>query len=249
MATPDPLMPVVSRLARPPLLLAALLMVATAQAGDRIRLDDLGRLSIDRTEVTIAQFLQFVLATGTVTEAEKAGGGFEFVAGWERRPGWNWQRPDGVTPSSERLPAVHVTHAEAASYCAWAGGRLPTAAEWRRAAYTELRASPPAPWTRGQTYAYPTGNSPAGANTSDPADPWPRAAPAGATREGVNGLFDMGANVWEWAADVRGSDRPTMGGSWWYAASQMRAQVDAWKPADFHAVYIGFRCVYEGLAP
>ena len=54
----------------------------------------------------------------------------------------------------------------------------------------------------------------------------------------------MGANVWEWAADARGDERRTMGGSWWYPASQMRADVEAWKPADFYAVYIGFRCVY-----
>jgi formylglycine-generating enzyme len=35
-----------------------------------------------------------------------------------------------------------------------------------------------------------------------------------------------------------------MGGSWWYGAAQMRAEVDAWKAADFAALYIGFRCVY-----
>jgi formylglycine-generating enzyme required for sulfatase activity len=54
----------------------------------------------------------------------------------------------------------------------------------------------------------------------------------------------MGANVWEWASDARGGERRTLGGSWWYGASQMRAEVSAWKDADFAAVYIGFRCVY-----
>jgi formylglycine-generating enzyme required for sulfatase activity len=34
-----------------------------------------------------------------------------------------------------------------------------------------------------------------------------------------------------------------MGGSWWYGAHQMRADVVAYKPASFYAVYIGFRCV------
>jgi formylglycine-generating enzyme required for sulfatase activity len=100
---------------------------------------------------------------------------------------------------------------------------------------------------RGRTYPWPTGETPDGANTSEP-DPWPRAAPAGATRAGVNGLHDMGANVWEWGADVRGDERPTLGGSWWYPASQMSASVDAWKSADFYAVYIGLRCVYEAAA-
>lgn len=216
---------------------------AQSQVGERVRLDGLGGLSVDRTEVTIGQFLRYVQATGLVTQAEKDGGGFEYLGGWQRRAGWTWQRPDGVTPASTDLPAVHVTHAEAAAYCRWAGGRLPTAAEWRQAAFTEWRASPPPPWVRGRTYPWPTGDSPAGANTSDP-DPWPRAAPVTATRPGVNGLHDMGANVWEWAADARGEERQTLGGSWWYPPSQMRADVQAWKPADFYAVYIGFRCVY-----
>ena len=55
----------------------------------------------------------------------------------------------------------------------------------------------------------------------------------------------MGANVWEWVSDERGSEGRTMGGSWWYGGSQMRANVDAWKDAEFPAVYIGFRCAYD----
>jgi formylglycine-generating enzyme required for sulfatase activity len=58
----------------------------------------------------------------------------------------------------------------------------------------------------------------------------------------------MGANVWEWATDARGSERRTVGGSWWYGAFNMQADVQAYKPADFYAVYIGFRCVYD-LSP
>lgn len=229
-------------------LLAWVVFHAPAQAGERVRLDDAQGLEIDRTEVTIAQFARYVAATGTVTQAEREGGGFEYAGGWQRRPGWTWRRPDGVEPRSPQLPAVHLSHAEAAAYCRWAGGRLPTATEWRRAAYTELRSNPPTPWVRGRTYPWPTGDSPQGANTSDP-DPWPRAAPVTETRAGVNGLHDMGANVWEWAADVRAEERPTMGGSWWYPAQQMRADVDAWKPGSFYAVYIGMRCVYDAKMP
>ncbi len=217
---------------------------SAASLGDRVRLDDLKGLYIDKTEVTIAQFARYAKATGVQTRAEKEGGGFEYVAGWQRRAGWTWQRPDGVTPNSQDLPAVHVTYAEAQAYCQWAQGRLPTASEWQRAAFTELRREPPAPWVRGKTYPWPTGESPRGANTSDP-DPWPRAAPVTQTKAGVNGLHDMGANVWEWAADMRGDERRTMGGSWWYPPYQMKADVEAWKSADFYAVYIGFRCVYE----
>jgi sulfatase modifying factor 1 len=211
------------------------------QAQERVKLD---RLEIDRTEVTIAQFAVYATSNRVLTQAEREGGGFEYVAGWQRRPGWTWRQPDGVPPASDRLPAVHLTQAEAAAYCRWAQGRLPTAAEWIGAAYTEQRPEPPAPWVRWRTYPWPTGDTPQGANTSDP-DPWPRAAPAGQTRAGVNGLYDMGANVWEWVADAQGDERRTMGGSWWYGPQQMRADVQAFKPASFYAVYIGFRCVYD----
>lgn len=219
---------------------------ACAQAPERIRLEGLGGWSMDRTEVTIAQYQGFVSATGMVTRAEREGGGFEYQGGWVRRANWTWQRPEGTPPASPDLPAVHLTHAEAASYCQWAGGRLPTAQEWRWAGFTEARTNPPTPWRRGHTYPWTTGDSPKGANTSDP-DPWPRAAPVSQTAAGVNGLHDMGANVWEWAADARSSERRTLGGSWWYPPSQMQADVDAWKAADFYAVYIGFRCAYDPI--
>jgi formylglycine-generating enzyme required for sulfatase activity len=55
----------------------------------------------------------------------------------------------------------------------------------------------------------------------------------------------MGGNVWEWAADTRGEDSQTLGGSWWYPPQQMKPDVSAWKARSFYAVYIGFRCVYD----
>ena len=57
----------------------------------------------------------------------------------------------------------------------------------------------------------------------------------GQTRAGVN---DMGGNVWEWASDASGSDRLTMGGSWWYGPAQAQADGAPWKLADFSAVYM-----------
>ncbi|MEX1165877.1 MAG: formylglycine-generating enzyme family protein [Hydrogenophaga sp.] len=222
---------------------AALSMVgvAFAQTDERVVLSG---FTIDRTEVTIAQFARYAAASGITTRAEREGGGFEYESGWQRRAGWTWRSPDGRERHSDRLPAVHLTQGEAQAYCRWAGGRLPSAAEWKSAAYTEQRSVSPAPWQAGKTYEYPTGDRPEGANTSG-TDPWARAAPAGATQAGVNGLYDMGANAWEWVSDARGNERRTMGGSWWYGGSQMRADVDAWKDAEFPAVYIGFRCVYE----
>ena len=91
---------------------------STEKGSDRVALGD---WAIDRTEVTIGQFERYVRATGTVTRAEKEGGGFEYGAGWERRPGWSWRKPDGVAASQD-LPAVHLDFAEAQAYCRWAGG-------------------------------------------------------------------------------------------------------------------------------
>ena len=42
------------------------------------------------TEVTIGDFRKFAEATNFRTQAEIEGGGFEYGAGWERRPGWTW---------------------------------------------------------------------------------------------------------------------------------------------------------------
>jgi sulfatase modifying factor 1 len=213
---------------------------AAAQDGDRVRIDG---FSIDRTEVTIAAFERFVAVRGLSTAAETAGGGFEFVSGWTRRPGWTFRAPSG-TPGAPNDPVAHVSWQEARDYCAFVGGRLPTLAEWRGAAFVESRKEPGDGFVRGRTYAYPVGDSPAGMNLSEP-DAWPRHAPVGVTKRGVNGLFDMGGNVWEWLADRRGEEALTAGGSWWYGAAQTRADAVQWKPADFYAVYIGFRCAYD----
>lgn len=213
--------------------------LASAQASEKVRL---GHYAMDSTEVTVRDFRAFVAATGQ-TEAENSGGGHEFAAGWVKRPGWTWSAPLGH-PAADHEPAVHVTWSEAQAYCAWRNGRLPTLDEWRRAAFTEMRASPGDGFVTGQQYKYPVGDRPEGMNTSAN-DSWANAAPAGATKRGVNGLYDMGGNVWEWLADRNDREALTAGGSWWYGASQTLAEAVQWKPADFYAVYIGFRCAYD----
>jgi formylglycine-generating enzyme len=220
--------------------LAALAAATRASAAEPVRL---GTFAIDTTEVAIGGFRAFARATGLVTAAEKAGGGHEWGAGWERRPGWTVYRPFGKDPVSADEPAVHVTWQEALDYCRWRGGRLPTAQEWRLAAYTEMREAPSDGFEKGRTYAYPVGDTPEGMNTNL-SDPWPVHAPVGATRRGVNGLHDMGGNVWEWLADRQGDEALTAGGSWWYGPAQTTSGAMQWKPADFYVVYIGFRCAY-----
>lgn len=204
---------------------------------------DLGDFKIDATEVSIGRFAEYASRKNLVTAAEREAGGFEYVLGWQRRAGWNWRTPFGQ-PAQASEPAVHLNWAEAQGFCHDAGGRLPTKAQWQRAAYTEQRLNPPVPFEKGKTYPYPTGDQPDGANVEGAADGWPRHAPVGSTRPGVNGLYDMGANVWEWLADAQEGSRLTAGGSWWYDPSKMKVEGMQYKPAELYVVYVGFRCVY-----
>ncbi|MDT3776796.1 formylglycine-generating enzyme family protein [Nitrospira sp. MA-1] len=119
---------------------------------------------MDSTEVTNAQFKQFVDATGYVTVAERTPRAEDFpgappenlVAGsvvfsppdhsvpldnhfqwWSYIKGANWRHPLG--PGSdfngrEEYPVVHIAYEDALAYAKWAGKRLPTEAEWEFAA-------------------------------------------------------------------------------------------------------------------
>jgi sulfatase modifying factor 1 len=237
------------KLRRLAVLLTVLPMTAAAHSpplppndaiGTRVVLSD---FAIDATEVTIGQFTVYAAARQFLTAAERDGGGFEYQAGWERRPGWTYKTPYGEHTRADE-PAVHVSWHEAKAYCEAAGGSLPTRAQWASAAYTEQRAHPPRPFANGRTYLYPTGDTAEGANIAGTKDGWARHAPVGHARQGVNGLYDMGANVWEWLADAQGDERLTAGGSWWYGASKMKLDGMQYKPGNFYAVYVGFRCVY-----
>lgn len=217
-------------------------------------------LAMARTETTVAQFTRFAAATGFVSRAERAGGGQVYEAGWVHKPGWTWRAPFGAPPDP-REPAVHLGFDEAQAFCRWAGGRLPTDAEWGRAAYVEQRAAPPAPFERGRRYAYPSGDSPRGAICLGDCGPDAARlavrhgaallrgaghARAGDSAAGVNGLHDMGGNAWEWVDEPPGAgpdaERRTRGGSWWYGAEPLRDEHRQGKPPQTAVVYIGFRC-------
>ena len=226
------------------------------------------RFDIARTETTVGQFRRYVQATRLQTAAERAGGGQVYEAGWVQKPGWTWRAPFGQPGAHDDEPAVHIGFDEAMAFCRWAGGRLPSDAEWLSAAYTEQRAAPPAPLVPGRTYPYPTGDTPAGAQCLADCGAsaaaravrhgatlgrGPGHARAGQAPAGVNGLHDMGGNAWEWVDEPRGApgqpagsaERRTRGGSWWYGAAQMRAEHLQGKPGDTTVVYIGFRCARD----
>lgn len=208
-----------------------------AAPADTVRV---GPIWLDRTEVSIGAFVDYAARTGVVTAAER-GGGHEYSGGWARRPGWSVRRPFGVEATRDE-PAVHVSWSEAGAFCADRGGRLPTLTEWRAAGFTETRPEV-AGFEAGRTYPFATGETPDGLWTQEVSGG--RHREVGSGPPGINGLHDMGGNVWEWLADRRGSDALTAGGSWWYGARESRADRTQWKDAGFFALYVGFRCAYD----
>jgi formylglycine-generating enzyme len=227
-----------------------------------VRWQPIAGFSMAQTETTVGQFRRFVAAMSTVTLAERNGGGEVYEAGFVKKPGWTWRTPfGGNRAAADDEPAVHVSFDEAQAFCRWAGGRLPTDAEWVSAAYTEQRQTPAAGFERGMIYRYPLGDRPAGAQclADCGAEAKWRAINHGArlwrgdghalvtaTPAGVNGLHDMGGNVWDWIDEPPASggntERRMRGGSWWYGQAQMRADHAQSKPGNTTVVYIGFRC-------
>ena len=91
---------------------------ANPAAIDWVQLDG---YAIARTETTVGQFRRHAQATGLVTQAERAGGGEVYEAGWARKPGWTWQRPYGERLATDDEPAVHLSFGEAQAFCTEVG--------------------------------------------------------------------------------------------------------------------------------
>jgi formylglycine-generating enzyme required for sulfatase activity len=94
-------------------------------------------------------------------------------------------------PEFRDYPVVQVSWTDANVYCQWAGRRLPTEAEWERAA-------------RGDDMrTFPWGDEPPNANNSNSGNSVGDTSRVGSYAEGASpfGALDMAGNVWEWVAD------------------------------------------------
>ncbi|HUV04068.1 MAG TPA: formylglycine-generating enzyme family protein [Armatimonadota bacterium] len=222
---------------------------------------------IGKYEATRGEYRKFIEA-----------GGYSRSAFWSS-DGWKWKeaekgtQPDhwaaqenwgsGTFTQTDKHPVVGVTYYEAEAFCNWAGGRLPTEAQWEKAAR----------WTGSRANVYPWGDvwdKEKCNNSRDSLCPGRQTAPVGSYPAGVSsyGCCDMAGNVWEWCKDwhnwesytqtppegwvdpqgpTTGSYRLLRGGSWYsnnsnYARCASRSYCffltpeNSWNDAGFRIV-------------
>lgn len=233
-----------------------------------VREVDVETFRIAPCAVTNAEFARFVAATDYRTESETFGSSFVFAGflpddfpptrGVAEAPWWrevlgaSWEHPTGPHSGLSGLadhPVVHVSRADAEAYAGWRGARLPSEAEWERAARGGL-VGQPFPWgselepdDRHRMNVW-QGTFP----TEDTgADGWRGTCPVDAFPANGFGLHNMTGNVWEWCAgdwETDGPDGVTRGGSYLCHASycrRYRVSARQRQSADSSAGNLGFR--------
>jgi formylglycine-generating enzyme required for sulfatase activity len=185
---------------------------------------------ISKTTVSNSEFAEFVADTGYKTEAERFGWSYVFegqlqldrdstesmgrsqaTPWWLAVRGASWKNPSGASSSIDDIPShpvVHVSWNDAVSYANWCGMRLPTEAEWEKAARGGL-VQKNFPWgddleldgkQRCNVWQgeFPTRN--------DNDDGYLATAPNDSFEPNSFGLYNVSGNVWEWTSDWMSTD-------------------------------------------
>lgn len=234
---------------------------------------------IDRTAVTNLAFSEFVRATGYETEAEREGWSFlpqHLVTGVGDKyffgispntPWWvgvkqtNWRSPLGPGSSISELlnhPVVHISWNDADAFAQWQGKRLPSEAEWEKAARGGVENSHfpwgdelmPDGYFRSNLWQgdFPEFNS--------GADGYLGTAPVNAFEPNGYGLYNVSGNVWEWCSDwwsnnlhkKNEKEKVIKGGSFMCHESycnRYRLSARSFNLPNSFAAHIGFRCATD----
>ena len=173
-----------------------------------------GDLALGQYEVTVGEYRAFASVTGG-----GAGGGCSTRVNSD-----SWHDPG--FPQTDRHPVTCVSWDDAQEYVSWlsrtagAAYRLPTEAEWDRAAAG----------SQAGCYRDRTGNR--------------GTCPVGSYGSNAAGLSDMVGNLWEWTEDCWEGDcsrRVLRGGSWFYVAELQRPGARLWYITDSRYISVGFR--------
>jgi len=212
--------------------------------------------------VTNQQFARFVAETGYITTAEQKRKSYVMLPGNDDFiyiDDADWRHPTGV-PSDiigrEGYPVTQISWDDAAEYCRWAGGHLPSEAEWEKAARGE------------EGFIFPWGDEEPSYRLLNYDFRSDGPLPVGSFPLGASpyGLLDMSGNLWEWVSDyysenyyqispdrnpigpVTGEGHPIRGGSWastreylYFVTTTFRL----WNKPFIRSNVIGFRCVID----
>lgn len=230
---------------------------------------EVAAFAIDRRPVTHDEFDAFVAAGGYRERRFWNEGDWAWCERHDLRHPHSWsavRRGERVVRTLlEDVPfelaaswPVSVSHAEAAAYARWCGARLPTEAQWRRAAHGAQDSQRPWPW--GMTgFDATRGNADFRRGTPTPAGSSPHGASAW-------GVLDLVGNGWEWTATpfapfpgfapdpgypgysadfFDGQHYVMLGGSWATDATLLRASFRNWFQPHYPYVFSAFRCVRD----
>lgn len=220
---------------------------------------------IDSFEVTNSQFVQFLNEIGSHEQscAEEAC----WVSFDSRiiRVGLGVYE---IRAAEADYPVTGVTWYGAASFCDWRDARLPTEAEWEKAASWDARSQTKYQYAWGDTFNGLLTNHCDGScweaqSNTDVDDGYGQEAPVGSFENGRSpmGAYDMSGNVWEWVGDwydtkyyadsqennpggpTKGENRIVRGGSWFDSGNFTATTIRFPAPPDESSNTIGFRCV------